>query len=475
MNICVNIQNLTKVFHNKKMINAETKQNSCFCVFHHMPFARGKEGDDDGGHILEKLIYKYPETISDRAMENFLSVIISFYTFTTLSLNNKQIDFLSWSNSKVAIRIFETLDKTLIFFVLRVSSTYSDHAISREIDFIKRGIFFALGPEQISNIDVLKEYFRTKGPNLSFTKFISNSSHPKLLADPISFSFSNLPHLKWNRASVATVLIEVTIMQTYSTIWGIVSLYENKLLASHMPIDMINYSEYLPPSHESNSEFFKQGKVYITKEDRMNLLAYPGSIAQIPDEEIIECFLFKYQYESIVFYLLADPKITQEESEKIPEILTHEMAEIVSTASSPPSLSEPPSSGMSVSDSYSALNLIDDVSLFNYELETNSDFPPNSIVYNSVLHVLQAGQPTEEFQQRATYVHDLFATNDSLRDIILHNAKEFVVCMNIFDVEFYSSVSEHSKMGLKYLYDKCLQTMPGLKQYIENLHFSKEE
>ena len=130
------------------MNNSDPKHAPCFCVFYHVPFVQGTEGDEDGGHIYEQLLYQYPDSYPKQIMEHFLGVLISLYTFTSLS-HKKKLDFLSWSNTKVAIRTFKKEDDSLIFFVLRVPSEYSDLAISREIDLIKQGIIFALVPEKM--------------------------------------------------------------------------------------------------------------------------------------------------------------------------------------------------------------------------------------------------------------------------------------------------------------------------------------
>ena len=113
------------------MSSSDLKNAPCFCVFYHVPFIRGSEGDEDGGHIYEQLLYQYPDSYPKPIMEHLLGVLISLYTFTSLS-HNKKLDFLSWSKTKVAIRTFKKEDESLIFFVLRVPSNYSDLAISKD-------------------------------------------------------------------------------------------------------------------------------------------------------------------------------------------------------------------------------------------------------------------------------------------------------------------------------------------------------
>lgn len=446
------------------MSRADSKEISCFCVFHHVPFERGKEGDEDGGHIIEQLLYKYPESYPQRTMEHLLSVLISLYTFTSLS-NNKNLEFLSWSKSKVAIRTFKKKDNSLIFFVLRVPSSYSDNAISREIDIITKGIIFSLGPENVSNNDILKEYLNKNGNHLSFASFLPPSSSPPtqtLLIDPIPFSFANILNAEWHRPNLASALLEVSIMQAYSTVWGITCFSNGYLLASHMPIYMIRFFDFVTQSNsDSNQNLFSNKTiVYLTKEDRMNLLSYPGAISEIPDQDIIECSLIKFQHELVTFYLLTDPNIKPEIYEKIHETLSREMIEISSESSA---YTENESlENSSFSNTFNNLT-------FSY-----NESSPNTIVYNSVLNELNVGQPTDEFQRMAIEAHNLFSTNEDLRDIIMNNAKEFTLCMNILNVEYYASIVGRSKDSLSDLYNKAIKSMPGLQKYLLNLRLIKE-
>ena len=105
---------------------------------------------------------------------------------------------------------------------------------------------------------------------------------------------------------------------------------------------------------------------------------------------------------------------------------------------------------------------------------SSTEFSPNTIVYNSILHSLQTGQSTDEFQRMAIEAHDLFTENEDLRDIIMNNAKEFMVCMNILSMEYYASVNVRSKETLSEMYNKAIKSMPGLQKYLRNIRLLKE-
>ena len=250
-------------------------------------------------------------------------------------------------------------------------------------------------------------------------------------------------------------------MQTYPEVWGMACFSNGHLLASHMPIYMIKYFDFLPPSNfDATSNLFSNKKnVYLTKEDRMNLLSYPNAISQIPNQDYIECSLLKLQHEFVTFYLLTDPNIKQEVFEKFHESLSTEMIEISSESST-----------YTANDSSEGTNLNNGSNLTS----SSTEFSPNTIVYNSILHSLQTGQSTDEFQRMAIEAHDLFTENEDLRDIIMNNAKEFMVCMNILSMEYYASVNVRSKETLSEMYNKAIQSMPGLQKYLRNIRLLKE-
>ena len=84
------------------------------------------------------------------------------------------------------------------------------------------------------------------------------------------------------------------------------------------------------------------------------LMEFPGSISNIPDLDVIEASLVKFQHKTVVFYLLTDPQISQNVFEKIHETLTKTMVEILNVSS-----------------------------------ETKKhQFPPNTLVYNNILIIL---------------------------------------------------------------------------------------
>lgn len=401
--------------------NPADSKHTCFCVFQHNPFKRGEEGVEDAGKIIEQLIYKYPNSISDRQMEHLLGVLIALYTFSNLSLNGKSLDFICWSNSKLAIQTQQLEDQTLIFFVLRAPSAYSDISISVALDHIKKGIFFALGAG-INQIPTLTEYLKTKGDQILSIEL------PEDLPNPLPFSFTNLPNAEWQRSSVAATFLELLVMRMDPRIWGCACFSDNLLLVSHSSLDIISLFDFAVGSDN-------RAKVYLTKEDRASLIDYKGSTAKIPEGEIIESILLRFKEDRITLSVLASPDIDDALITKISTNLKRAAPQISSIQT-------------------------------DLQRATN---PPNTIVYDSELNLLRCGSTSPTFRASAIEAHDMFVREPRLKDVIMSNVKEFSLCMNVLDVEHYAAVPTNGK-NLSDLYDEAIKLNPELIRYLNSIH-----
>lgn len=414
---------ILRLFKRSPAMSSQGDKYTCFCVFRHDPFEKGKQGGEDGSRILEKLVYKYPDTVTDRQTENLLSVIISLYTFSTLSLNNKKLDFMSWSNSKVAIKTFQCKDTSQLFFVLRTPAAYSDSSVSRALDHIKRGLFFVLGQDGLSDPETVQKYLETEGERICL------ASLPPASPDPLPFSFTNIPNAEWNRTGVTTVLTEALIMHQFPTVWGIICFVNERMLVSYSPLEVIRLFDFVAPSE-------KRHNVFLTAEDRKLLTGYKGCVAKIPELDVIPATLLKFAYETVEFYLLVDPTLSDDSHSQIHEMLTKAMPEIAT------------------------------------HREHNEVVPPqNTIWYDRVLHILRAGTSSSQFKENAIYAHDSFVRDGKLRDMIMFNAKEFSVCMNILTVEHFTSVNGFTKNATPAeMYDEALRADPSFLRFLQSLH-----
>lgn len=397
-------------------------KRTCFCVFRHRPPRRGDEGNDDPGNILENLIYKYPSTVPDRQMEHLLGVLVALYTFSSLSLNGKSLDFIAWSNSKLAIQSQQLDDGTLIFFVLRAPSAYSDISISVALNSIKNGIFFALG-KGIKSIPDLSGYLNSRGEKI-FSAVLPADGMP----NPLPFSFTNLPNAEWQRSSVAATFLELLIMRMDKRIWGCACFSDNLLLVSHSSLDIISLFDFATSDDTVC-------KVYLTAFDRMTLIDYKGSTAEIPEGDVIEANLVRFKEDRITLSVLTSPDVDQELISKIGNALKRAAPQISSVQT-------------------------------DLQRATN---PPNTIVYDSELNLLRCGSSTPTFRASAIEAHDMFVRDTRLKDVIMSNVKEFTLCMNVLDVEHYAAVPTAGK-SLSDLYDEAIKLNPELIRFLESIH-----
>ena len=402
-------------------MSAGAKQ-ACFCVFKHVLVKSGDKGGEDGSKILENLVYSYPKSITPGETEDLLRVIISLYTFSTISLG-RQLDFMSCTDSKVAIRTAPTGDESnVLCFVLRAPSVYSDSSVMRALEHIKRGLLFVLG-DAMKNEESVKEYLEAEGERICATIL------PPESPDPLPFSFTHLPSAEWHRPSVTAVLTEAMVMRQYPSVWGIVCFVDDRMLVSYSPLEIIRLFDFVHPGE-------KRASVFLTNDDRRSLTDYKGCISKIPEMDLIPCTLLRFQHESVVFFLLVDPSLSQETYEEIHETLNRAMPDIATT---------------------------------NKE-QTQPAQPANTIWYDRVLHLLRAGSATPEFQSNAIYAHDSFARDGQLRDMVLLNAKEFSVCMNILTVEYFTSLSGARATNIGDLYDEALRSDPSFIRFLQSLH-----
>ena len=211
-------------------------------------------------------------------------------------------------------------------------------------------------------------------------------------------------------------------------IWGCACFSDNLLIVSHSSLDIISLFDFAT----SNDSICK---VYLTAFDRERLLDYKGSIAQIPEGDIIETSLIRFKEDRITLSVLASPTIDEELIQKISSVLKKALPQISSVQT-------------------------------DLQRVTN---PPNTIVYDSELNLLRCGQTTPTLRASAIEAHDMFVRDTRLKDVIMANVKEFALCMNVLDVEHYAAVPTAGK-SLSELYDEAIKLNPELIRFLESIH-----
>jgi hypothetical protein len=218
-------------------------------------------------------------------------------------------------------------------------------------------------------------------------------------------------------------------MHAHPCVWGIACFIGDLLLVTHSPPEIIRLFDFVAPGAAT-------ADVFLSPDDRRALTGYRGCVAAIPERDAIPAQLLRFQQDGVVFFLLADPAIPQETFVHVHETVTRAMVEIAAA----------------------------DVE------KSEVKYPPNTIVYERVLHNLRSGTATPEFQANAIYAHDGFARDPKLKDLVMHNAREFSVCMNILSVEYFAAVNGAGRASLEEMYDEALRANPELLRYLQSLH-----
>jgi len=101
----------------------------CFLSFLYHCVARGDKGDEDASHILDDLIYIYPQTIPHEFQQALVGGLLSFTTFSRLNLDSMLTAF-SWSESEIAIQSIKLTDGNYLVFVLKMPQAFSQYFVN---------------------------------------------------------------------------------------------------------------------------------------------------------------------------------------------------------------------------------------------------------------------------------------------------------------------------------------------------------
>jgi hypothetical protein len=106
----------------------------CFLAFLYRAVLKGERGGEDASHILDDVIYLYPDTLPTPLQEALIGGVVSFTTFSRLNLDALLTSF-SWSDSEIAIESLQLADGNYILFCLKMPQFYSQagvHAILKQ-------------------------------------------------------------------------------------------------------------------------------------------------------------------------------------------------------------------------------------------------------------------------------------------------------------------------------------------------------
>jgi hypothetical protein len=100
----------------------------CFLAFLYRAVVRGEKGEEDASHILDDVLYLYPDTLPQSYQMAMVGGVVSFTTFSRLNLDALLTSF-SWSESEIAIESLQLADGNYILFCLKMPQFFSEAAV----------------------------------------------------------------------------------------------------------------------------------------------------------------------------------------------------------------------------------------------------------------------------------------------------------------------------------------------------------
>lgn len=396
-----------------------------FFVFHNASFTENNE-DDNGNNLISHVLYQYKNILSDDDLNNLLNSIVSLYTFTTISIGDKEVQFLSFDSFNIAIHTSILNDKSTIFFILRLSNYFSDKIVCNALNRITKGIIFTLGNTFNDDIQILKDYLNKEGDRI--IDFTLNPLNLEYF--DYNIIFPSLHKFNSDNCAIMVTTLMSSIQKLNHKIWGASCFINHKLLISQIPLSLCSLFEYIP-ANQSNFH------VFLTKSQREKLIKVPNLNIEIPDLEIIPSLLliFADSLKKITFYILADPSFLKD------DLTINKIKEMFDVSF--PFIYE------------------------NWEDSLSDEIVANTIGYNSELLDFKCGKMASAFEENILIGRNEFIHNDRLTEIIMKNPDDFTICYKIISFEYYSFIEDNGKYGFIEMYQKCINLNPSLKKYID--------
>lgn len=406
-------------------------QSISFFIFHNIsPLKESENGSEND--LLSHVLYQYKNNLPVDELKKYLNVIISLYTFTTISVGDKDVRFLSFNSFKIAINTILMSDNSNIFFVLRISSNYADNIIQNVLNRINNVIFFFLGNSFNSDLSILQSYLDKEGDRI--IDIVLNAANLSLIK--YNIAFPSIKKISCDNAAIIISTLMASIQKLSSKIWGTSCFIGQKLLISQIPVSICTLFKYIT-LNEGNLP------VFLNKFQREQIVQSPNQSLAIPDLDIIPSLIFVFTdpLKKIMFYILTDCSFLSE------DLTIKKMKEMIDASF--PFINE------------------------NIEDAKQIDNIANTVYYDSYLLDLKVDKTSEAFEENLFQARGSFLNDNRLTEIIMKNPKDLTICYRIISLEHYSFVEDNGKDGFLEMYQKCINLNPSLKRYIDK--FSPNE
>ena len=396
----------------------ESKINPIFIAFHHTPFQKGEECEDDSENSRQ-ILYLYPPKSDMEITKGLISLVVSLSTYANITLGGKPLEFISLQEKKISISTFEKSDKSQIVFILNMDPKFEDQFVCKQMKTLTEVIHFLLSKKTIEDNQKMKEFFLTEGPR------IMDIIYPETHDGNASIIFPSITYAEKHQGILPTSLTELYLMNTDPRIWGICCFVDGSLLVSMTPISIIHLFLFTAPDTP-------QETVYLTRENRKQILEQENVVANIPDEDNIPATLIRYEDQKILFYVLTEANVEGDLLLKVIDTLKK---------SSP------------------------HISLIKKQ---RTKFPTGTIMYDKYMMMLRTSSQ-KDIDKKAEYIHTLFNEEREIHDALIRNSQEMTIAYNTFGVENYSTVQNSIKPTIEQAYDEAKRQSPQITRYIQNI------
>ena len=385
-------------------------------IFNHKIFKKNEKFEENCSNKICELIYKYPIKSDQQFTENLMNIIIASFTLS-IDKNNFGLKLISLKENKIIIDYYKIFEEELLFFIFICKSEYNDEILLKNLEYLKTGLFFILGEKGFKSNIILNDFLRSEG-NRILKKYL-----PYYNKDLFSYSFFTIPFIDFQSSTLLISLTELYLLKNDLRIWSIVCFYDNSILISQTPLEIVRLILFSSPESP-------QTKIYLTSKQRELILLNSNTNPNIPNEEIIEGTLLRFEKDKMVYYIITVPQVVEDLLLNILNIINKSMLNI---------------------------NIINSKHTVPYSFGT--------LMYDKEMMFLREGELNSNAQDLSIKIHSIFIKENDIKEILIKNPSELIVGTNFYGVENYSYINE-SKFGLiEQIYDEAINKSPQILRF----------
>ena len=222
-------------------INKNIEENHsgfpCLIIFLYKSVNQGEQGDEDPSHILDNIIYQYPNNIPNRLIQALLGGLVSFITFSRLNLNSLLKSF-SWNHSTISINSIPLNDGNFLIFALKMPTMFTEFSIKSSIN--KLVLSLKMINFKLNNLLNINEIIELKNFFFENSKFIELITFPLKIDDPFEYSSRCFPSNASKSVTCLATELFTFIKEISNNVIGSAIFYKTDLILSEIQNPLLN-------------------------------------------------------------------------------------------------------------------------------------------------------------------------------------------------------------------------------------------